>query len=70
MNEQLRDDIVTARATNVEIAAHCNDMLARLDNLEGSQAAEIRAEVLTIAGELENLSYWLDCVERRIRVEH
>jgi hypothetical protein len=45
-------------------------MLARLDNLEGSQAAEIRAEVLTIAGELENLSYWLDCVERRIRVEH
>jgi hypothetical protein len=64
MNE-LRDDIATARASHVKMVARCNDMLARLDSLEGSEAAEIRAEVLTIAGKLENLTYWLGCLEWR-----
>jgi hypothetical protein len=33
--------------------------------IDDPQAGEIRAHVLTIAAQLENLSYWLDCIERR-----
>ena len=33
-----------------------------VDCIEGPEAAEIRAEVLTLAGKLESLNYWLDCI--------
>jgi hypothetical protein len=65
MNEQLRDDIRTARAMYIDMVARCNDMLARCDGLDGSEVAEIRAEVIEMAGKLETLNYWLGCLEWR-----
>src|SRR5262245_57664043 len=62
--------VAAARARHVEMIARCNDMLARADRLEGPEAAEMRAQVLTIVAGLENLSYWIDCVERRSNTLH
>jgi hypothetical protein len=40
-------------------------MLARLDLIDDPQAADIRAEVLEMAGKLETLAYWIACLEWR-----
>jgi hypothetical protein len=61
---ELRDDITTARAMYIEMMARCHDMLERCDNLEDcSEVAEIRAQVIEMAGKVERLNYWLECLE-------
>jgi hypothetical protein len=62
---ELRDDIATARAMYVNMLARCHDMLARCDGLDGSEVAEIRAEVIDMAAKLETLNYWIGCLEWR-----
>jgi hypothetical protein len=71
MNQQLRDDFAAARAKYVEMARGCDEMLARLDLVaDDPEAAQIRADVLTLAAQLESVSYWIGCAERRFHSLH
>jgi hypothetical protein len=49
----------------------CDEMLARLDLVaDDPEAAQIRADVLTLAAQLESVSYWIGCAERRLHSWH
>ncbi len=64
------DDIAADRARNVEMVACCDNMLARLDGIEGPEAADLRAQVRAVVAQLETLRYWIGCLERRRTVRH
>ena len=64
MNHQLREDIAVARVVNVEMAAQCNDMLARLDGVEGAEAATIRERAREILAQIESWTILLDEADR------